>query len=105
MLTVTHGRRSTRNHILVYTVLLVILAVGTAFTGIGGWIYLVTALVLNGLFLKGAYDIWKRDEEMCEVDNFAVERKFFRLSLWYLFAHFLAILAEAALKPIGFGGW
>ena len=105
MLTVTHGRRATRNHILGYTVLLVILAVGTAFTGIGGWIYLATALVLNALFLKGAYDIWKRDEEICEVDNFAVERKFFRLSLWYLFAHFLAILAEAALKPIGFGGW
>ena len=105
MLTVTHGRRATRNHILGYTIVLVILAVGTAFSAIGGWIYLATALVLNALFLKGAYDIWQRDEVMSEADNFAVERKFFRLSLWYLFAHFGAILLEATLKPVGLGGW
>ena len=61
--------------------------------------------MLNALFLKGAYDIWQRDEDMSEADNFAVERKFFRLSLWYLFAHFGAILIEAGLKPFGLGGW
>ncbi|MEP1765324.1 MAG: heme o synthase [Sulfitobacter sp.] len=105
MLTVTHGRRATRNHILGYTVVLFLLAVGTAFSSIGGWIYLATALVLNVLFLKGAYDIWQRDEDMSEEDDFAVERKFFRLSLWYLFAHFVAILVEAGLKPFGMGGW
>ena len=105
MLTVTHGRPATRRHIIAYTVLLAILAVGTAFTAIGGWIYLAVALVLNALFLKGAYDIWQRDEDMSEADNFAVERKFFKLSLLYLFLHFGAILLEAALKPFGFGGW
>jgi protoheme IX farnesyltransferase len=105
MLTVTHGRRATRNHILGYTVLLVVLAVGTAFSAIGGWVYLATALVLNALFLKGAYDIWCRDEDMSEADDFAVERKFFLLSLWYLFGHFVAILIEAGLKPFGMGGW
>ena len=102
MLTVTHGRRATRNHILGYTVLLVILAVGTAFTAIGGWVYLTTAVVLNALFLKGAYDIWQRDEDMSEADNFAIERKFFRLSLWYLFAHFGAILIESMIGTGGF---
>lgn len=105
MLTVTHGRRATRNHILGYTVLLVVLAVGAAFTAIGGWVYLATALVLNALFLRGAVAIWRRNEDMSEADNFAVERKFFRLSLWYLFAHFGAILVEATLKPLGYGGW
>ncbi|MEP3442964.1 MAG: heme o synthase [Sulfitobacter sp.] len=105
MLTVTHGRRATRNHILGYTVLLAVIAVATAFTAIGGWVYLTTALVLNALFLKGAYDIWQRDEDMSEADNFAVERKFFRLSLWYLFAHFVAILIEAGLHPLGMGGF
>ena len=105
MLTVTHGRRVTRQHILAYTVLLAALAVGTAFTAIGGWVYLAVALVLNALFLKGAYDIWQRDEEDAEGDNFAVERKFFKLSLLYLFLHFGAILVEAALKPFGWGGW
>ncbi|AXI45726.1 protoheme IX farnesyltransferase [Sulfitobacter sp. SK012] len=105
MLTVTHGRPSTRRHILAYTILLVILAIGTAFTAIGGPIYLVTALVLNALFLLGAYRIWQRDEDDSEADNYAVERKFFRLSLWYLFLHFGAILAEASLRPLGWGGW
>ncbi len=105
MLTVTHGRRSTRKHILVYTVILAAFAVATAFTGVGGPIYLAVALVLNALFLKGAVQIWRRDEEICEADNFKVERSFFKLSLLYLFLHFGAILAEALLRPYGFGGW
>ncbi|MFC6637261.1 protoheme IX farnesyltransferase [Sulfitobacter sp. JBTF-M27] len=105
MLTVTHGRPSTRRHILAYTVLLAVLAVGTGFTAIGGYIYLSFAIVLNALFLIGAYRIWQRDEEMAEGDNYLVERKFFRLSLYYLFLHFGAILIEATLRPYGLGGW
>ncbi len=105
MLTVTHGRRVTRNHILGYTVVLAILAVGTGFTAIGGPVYLAVAVVLNALFLKGAVDIWRRDEAASEADNFAVEKAFFKLSLLYLFLHFGAILAEAILKPFGLGGW
>ena len=105
MLTVTHGRRSTRTHILVYTVLLAILAIGTGFTSLGGWIYLTTAVVLNAIFLRGAWQIWRRDETMSEADNFAVERRFFKVSLIYLFAHFMAILVEAALSLYGLGGW
>ena len=105
MLTVTHGRKSTRKHILAYTVLLVILAVGTAFTSIGGLIYLTTAVILNALFLKGAFDIWRRDETQAEADGYAVEKSFFKLSLLYLFLHFGAIMAEALLRSSGYGGW
>ncbi len=105
MLTVTHGRRATRVHILVYTILLAILSLGAAFSGIGGPVYLVVAAVMNLLFLRGAIRIWRRDEDICEVDNFAAERAFFKLSLLYLFAHFGAILIEALLKPYGLGGW
>tara|TARA_R110002020_G_scaffold47781_28_gene136559 strand:- start:263 stop:1228 length:966 start_codon:yes stop_codon:yes gene_type:complete len=105
MLTVTHGRRATRVHILVYTVLLAVLAIGTGFTAVGGPVYLAVALVLNGLFLAGAIRIWRRDETMSEADDFRVERRFFRLSLIYLAAHFAAILVEALLKPYGLGGW
>ena len=105
MLTVTHGRPATRRQILIYTALLFVLAVGTGFTAIGGPIYLAVAVVLNALFLLGAWRIWQRDEADAEADNYAVERKFFRLSLWYLFLHFGAILAEATLQPLGYGGW
>ncbi|MEP2953020.1 MAG: heme o synthase [Sulfitobacter sp.] len=105
MLTVTHGRPATRLHIFVYTVLLAALAIGTAFTAIGGIFYFAVALVLNAAFLLGAYRIWKRDEVMAEGDDYAEERKFFRLSLGYLFLHFGAILGEAALRTFGLGGW
>jgi len=95
MLTVTHGRRTTRNHILGYTVVLAVLAVAAGFTSIGGYVYLSIAIVLNTMFLWGAVKIWRRDEAICETDNFLAERKFFKLSLAYLFLHFGAILAEA----------
>lgn len=104
MLTVTHGRRATRNHILVYTVLLAILAVAAGFTSIGGPVYIATSVVLNAMFLRGAIQIWRRDEDMSEEDNFLAERKFFKLSLLYLFAHFGAILIEAGLDKIGVWG-
>jgi len=105
MLTVTHGRKTTRVHILVYTVLLAVLALAAAATSIGGPIYFTTALVLNILFLKGAVDIWRRDEDMAEAVNYKNETSFFKLSLLYLFLHFGAILFEALLKPWGLGGW
>ena len=59
------------------------------------------ALVLNALFLKGAVQIWRRDEDASEADNFKVEKSFFKLSLLYLFAHFGAILIEAGLDRMG----
>ncbi|MEY8830303.1 heme o synthase [Sedimentitalea sp. XS_ASV28] len=105
MLTVTHGRRATRQHILIYTVLLAVLAVGAAFSAIGGPIYLAASLVVNLMFLRGAIRIWRRDEAAAEADNFAIERGFFRLSLLYLFVHFGAILVEALIWPYGLGGW
>ena len=105
MLTVTHGRPSARRHILAYTGGLAVLAIGLGLTALGGPIYLAVAAALNALFLKGAFDIWRRDDAAAEADNYAVEKAFFKLSLLYLFAHFLAIAIEALLKPYGMGGW
>lgn len=101
MLTVTHGRRATRVHILAYTVLLAALAIGLAFTSVGGPVYLAAAVVLNALFLRDAVKIWRRDEDMSEADNFKVEKSFFKLSLLYLFVLFGAIGVDAVL---GWGG-
>ena len=105
MLTVTHGRRTTRNHILAYTALLAPIAVGAAFTSIGGPVYLAVALILNGLFLKGAIEIWRRDEEQAQADGYRTEKKVFKLSLYYLFGHFTAIWVQAILSGYGLGGW
>ena len=71
----------------------------------GGPLYLAVAVYLNACFLKGAVDIWRRDESNAEGDKYLSERKFFKASLIYLFAHFGAIGIEALLNPIGWGGW
>jgi protoheme IX farnesyltransferase len=105
MLTVTHGRKSTRAHILVYTLLLVPVALGAALTQIGGPLTLAVAVVLNLWFVIGAVRIWRRDERVAEADKYAVEKAFFRFSLIYLFLHFAAFLVEAALASAGLGGW
>jgi protoheme IX farnesyltransferase len=105
MLTVTHGRPATRAHILGYTLLLVPVSVGAALTGIGGPLTLAVAVVLNLGFVLGAWRIWRRDEARAEADRYSVEKRVFRFSLLYLFLHFAAFLAEAALRPHGLGGW
>ncbi|SEO96406.1 protoheme IX farnesyltransferase [Salinihabitans flavidus] len=105
MLTVTHGRRATRAHILVYTLLLAGIAVGMGFTAVGGPIYLLVSVVMNALFVYGAVAIWRRDETAAQADGYRREKSFFGLSLLYLFLHFGAILGEAALAPYGLGGW
>ncbi|MDJ0637521.1 MAG: heme o synthase [Paracoccaceae bacterium] len=100
MLTVTHGRKTTRLHILAYTVAVAGVAVALAQTSVGGPITLVTAVVLNAMFLLGALRIWRRDDAAAESDSYLVERKFFKLSLYYLFLHFAALLADAALSGV-----
>ena len=105
MLTVTHGRRETRKQILIYTILLAPVALWAALTSIGGPFTLAAAVVLNAIFLKGAWDIWQRDEVQAEADKYAVEKRVFKFSLAYLFLHFTAFLIEALLKAYGLGGW
>jgi len=105
MLTVTHGRKVTRAHILVYTVLLAGLALGAGFTALGGPVYLAVAVVLNVLFLRGAWAIWRRDEARAEADGYRVEKRFFRDSLFYLFGHFGAIALDTATAPLWVGVW
>lgn len=105
MLADTHGREATRNHIMGYTIALVAVALGLAFTPVGGPLYLAVALLLNLRFLGAAWRVWRRDDAACEADQHLAERQLFKASLLYLFLHFGAIMAEAILTPIGYGGW
>ena len=105
MLTVTHGRRVTRNHVLAYTLLLAPVAVGLGFTSIGGTFYLAASIAMNLWFAKGAFAIWSRSEEEAEADEYKVEKQVFRFSLYHLFLHFGALLVEASLRSYGLGAW
>ena len=105
MLTETHGRTSTRKHILAYCVPLVVVAVWLGFTSIGGPFYLAVAVALNVWFLKGCYDIWTRTDGDSDKDSHAVERRTFVVSIYYLFGHFGALLVEALLRAYGLTAW
>ncbi|WP_415393819.1 heme o synthase [Paracoccus sp. SJTW-4] len=100
MLTVTHGRPATRKHIFAYTLVLAPFAVALGLTSIGGPLYLAVALVFNALFILGGWRILRRTEEQAHEDSYAVEKSFFRLSLYYLAAHFGALAVQATI-----GGW
>ncbi len=101
MLTVTHGRPATRNQILIYTILLVPTSLALAFSAVGGVVYLAVALWLNFRFVNGALKVWRRDEDEAQSDRYKIERKFFRLSLLYLFGLFVGLLAEITLQHLG----
>lgn len=96
MLTVTHGRTVTRRHIFAYTLVLAPFALALGLTSVGGPIYLAVSAVLNVLFIAGGWRILRRAEAQAQADNYAVERWFFKLSLYYTFLHFAALLAQHA---------
>ena len=61
-------------------------------------------MVLNALFLKGAYRIWQRDEDDAEADNYAVERKFFRCRCAIFSCTSVRSWSKRA-ATLGLGGW
>ncbi len=96
MLTVTHGRRTTRNQILAYTVVLIAVSIALGLTSIGGPVYLAVAVVMNIWFGAAVWRVFRRDEYAAEDDKYAAEKRAFKVSLYYLFAHFAALLAQSA---------
>ncbi|MFV0384470.1 heme o synthase [Paracoccus sp. (in: a-proteobacteria)] len=100
MLTVTHGRTATRRHIFAYTLVLAPFAVWLGLTPVGGPVYLAAALALNALFIRGGWQVLRRTEDAAAADGYAVEKRVFRLSLYYLSLHFLALLVQSWV-----GGW
>src|SRR5690606_24700987 len=107
MLPVTSGDRVTRNHILGYMLVLVPTALAPAFTSIGGPVYLAGAIILNLMLMRDAVVLWRRNPEMSEADGYRVEKRFFGLSIVYLFILFALMLVEAALAAAGLApaGW
>ncbi len=102
MLTVTHGRDETRRQAWLWSLGLVAVSFATAFTGLGGPLTLAVACVLNAVWLRRAWAMYRRDDDAAEADRHLAERRLFKWSLVYLFAHFTVFVAEAALP---FGGW
>ncbi len=87
MLPVTHGERFTRLHVLLYTAILVAVSVLPFATRMSGWIYLVSALALGGVFLVHA---WRIHTDYSD----ALARRTFRYSIAYLSFLFAALLVD-----------
>jgi len=98
MMTVAKGRPHTRKLVLVYAALLAPVALALAFTSIGGWVYFAVAAVLNAIFLWGAWKISWTVEAEAEANKYKYEKKYFVFSIFYLFAHFSALLIDALLR-------
>ncbi len=105
MLTVTHGRQTTRRHMFAYTLALVAVSLALALSSIGGPFTLAVSVLLNLWFLKAAFIVLRRDEASARSDGYKAEKAMFRVSLYYLFLMFGALLVETTLKSLGLGGW
>ncbi len=98
MLPVVAGPDETRRQILLYSLLLVPLAVTPFFIGLGGITYVAVSTVLGAIFLYLAVKVW-RIREGREADYAA--KQLFGFSIVYLFLLFAVILGEhLALKII-----
>ncbi|MDJ0907604.1 MAG: heme o synthase [Woeseiaceae bacterium] len=88
MLPVTHGEAYTRLSILLYTILLVVITILPYLTRMSGLIYLVTAMILGGMFLQQAIQMMRHPDD--------VERAMgtFKFSITYLGVLFAALLID-----------
>ena len=97
MLPVVAGPQETRRQIVIYSLILVPLAVTPWFIGLGGLFYAATSVVLGGIFLWLAFKVYKTTEGR-EADDAA--KKLFLFSIFYLFALFAVILGEQLASRI-----
>jgi protoheme IX farnesyltransferase len=91
MLPVVAGQDETRKQIVIYSALLVPIAFLPALLGFGGVVYLLTSIVLGGVFLAHALRVY-REREGREADRAA--KGLFTFSIFYLFALFATLCIE-----------
>ena|SRR5579863_353673 len=93
MLPVVKGKRTTRRHIFIYTLLLAPLGVALAFIGLGGILYLVLSATMGFWMLLEAFATLREKDEVRE----PAAKRLFGVSLLYVFVPFLALIAEHLL--------
>jgi protoheme IX farnesyltransferase len=87
MLPVTHGDKFTRLHVLLYTFILCAVTLMPYATQMGGLIYLISAVILDAVFLYYAVRIYRDYSDQ-------LARTTFRYSIFYLTALFTALLVD-----------
>jgi protoheme IX farnesyltransferase len=87
MLPVTHGEKYTKQSILLYTVIMLLVTLLPFATGMSGWLYLLGALVLGAGFLYWAIIMMIGKKPDAGMDTF-------RYSIVYLMALFIIMLID-----------
>jgi protoheme IX farnesyltransferase len=93
MLPVTHGEEFTRLHLLLYTFLLVATTLLPFATGMAGFFYLGSVLVLDAAFLAFAFAIWRSYSH-------ELARRTFAYSIYYLAMLFAALMVDHYLQLV-----
>jgi protoheme IX farnesyltransferase len=87
MLPVTHGDKFTRLHVLLYTLIMIAVSLLPFATKMSGWLYLLSACALGGVFLYYAVRIYVDYSDR-------LAQRAFRYSIVYLSALFAALLLD-----------
>jgi protoheme IX farnesyltransferase len=87
MLPVTHGAAYTRRHVFFYTVGLTLITLVPAAINMTGWFYLVSAVILDAVYLGYSWLVWRRYSDR-------IAQKSFRWSIAYLSLLFAALLID-----------
>lgn len=86
MLPVVAGEKTTRRHILAYSLLLAPLGALPWFLGFAGAVYGSAALLMGFIFVVFAFRVWNATE--------GADRKLFKFSMLYLFVLFAVLAGE-----------
>lgn len=92
MLPVTHGAQYTRLQIFLYTWILLAATLLPFLTGMSGWVYLLSAVILGLGFCLYAWKLWREYSD-------ELARATFRFSIWHLSLLFAALLLDHYLLP------
>ena len=87
MLPVTHGPDFTKLHVFLYTLLLFAGTLLPFVSGLSGWLYLASAVVLGVMFSAYAFRLWRHYSD-------ELARRTFRFSILYLSLLFAALLID-----------
>ena len=93
MLPVTHGEDYTRFQITLYTLLMSVITIFPFLTGMSGWVYLISALVLNAGFLYYAISLQITKSKTKAINTFVY-------SIVYLMLLFAVLLLDRYLPLI-----
>ena len=91
MLPVTSGIKTTKNNILIYSILLFPIALAPFFLGYMGFIYLSFSFSLSLYYIFICFKLFKSKDSASEKN---ISKQIFAFSILYLFAIFISILVD-----------